>query len=275
MKYGRPMLRDVTGYTPGKQPESADVIKLNTNENPYGPSPKVGEALRAVEMEAMRRYPDALSAELRLCCAERYGYENTDWVFAGNGSDEILALAIRTFVDPGQTMVTTYPSYSLYDVLAELHGAPLESVDLDEDFQFSEAFYGVTGKLCLVTRPNAPTGTVSPREDMKRLCESFDGIVLIDEAYADFAEDTCIDFPKLYDNVMVVRTFSKSFSLAGMRIGIGVAHPDIIAELFKTKDSYNLNGLSQVAGLAAMKDHAYMEKNVARIVATRQRLRDA
>ena len=126
MKYGREMLRDVVGYVPGEQPADPNVVKLNTNENPYPPSPKVLEALRALPADAMRRYPDALSEELRAVCAERYGYDGPDWIFAGNGIDEVLAMALRTFVDPGDTVLSMYPTYAIYETLAQLHGGGLE-----------------------------------------------------------------------------------------------------------------------------------------------------
>ena len=272
MKFGREILRDVAGYVPGEQPADPDVVKLNTNENPYPPSPKVLEALRALTADAARRYPDALSLELRTVCAERYGYENADWVFAGNGMDEILALALRTFVDPGDTVLSVYPTYTIYETLAQLHGAQYRDVELDDAFGLPEAFFGEPGRLCFLARPNAPSGTCAPRAEVERLCESFDGLVVIDEAYVDFADDDCMDFPKRYENAIVTRTFSKSFSLAGLRVGVAVARPEIVREFLKTKDSYNLNAFSQAAAVAAMRDYAHMEANAAKVRATRARL---
>ncbi len=272
MKYGREMLRDVEGYVPGEQPADPDVVKLNTNENPYPPSPKVLEALRALPADAARRYPDALSLKLSAACAERYGYENADWVFAGNGMDELLAMVLRTFVDPGDTVLSVYPTYVIYETLAQLHGARYNGVELDDAFRLPETFFSEPGRLCFLARPNAPSGTCAPREDVERLCESFDGLVVIDEAYVDFADDDCMDLPKRYENAIVMRTFSKSFSLAGLRVGVAVARPEIIREFLKTKDSYNVNAFSQAAAVAAMGDHAHMEANVAKVRATRTRL---
>ena len=272
MKYGRAILKDVEGYVPGEQPKLSNIIKLNTNENPYPPSPKVAEALRALAPEALAKYPEPSSAKLRAACAARYGYPGPEWVVAGNGMDELLAMAIRTFADPGDTVVTTYPTYVLYETLARLHGAVPAFVDLDDDFQLTEAFYEAKGRLCFLSRPNSPSGVSVPRASVEHLCESFDGIVVIDEAYVDFGDDDCMDFPKRFDNAIVTRTFSKSFSLAGMRIGIAVARPDIIAEFLKTKDSYNLNVASQAAGLAAMEDYGWMLANAAKVRATRERL---
>ncbi len=272
MKYQRDILKDVHGYTPGEQLNVPDIIKLNTNENPYPPSPKVGEALAAMTGDNFRKYPDPLSVKFRRLCAERYGYDSEDWVMAGNGMDELLAMTLRTFVDPGATVLSVNPTYSLYEILVQLHGAQYATLDLGDDGSLPEALYSADGALCFVPRPNAPTGLSASRASMERLCESFKGIVYIDEAYVDFAEDSCMDFPKRYDNVIVGRTFSKSFGLAGMRIGVAVANPAIIAEFMKTKDSYNLNGASQAAGIAAMQDYAYMEAQAEKIKATRVRM---
>jgi histidinol-phosphate aminotransferase len=231
------------------------------------------EALRTLPADALRKYPDPVSTAFRKACAERYGCDDPDWVVVGNGMDELLALVIRTFVDPGEEVLASYPTYSLYEVLCQLHGCTLRYVDLDGDFQLPEAFYRTPARICLLTRPNAPSGVSSPRAHIERLCREFDGIVVIDEAYADFAEDNCLDFPKRFENAIVMRTFSKSFSLAGMRLGTAVARPEVIREFLKTKDSYNMDAVSQAAGLAAMLDHDYMESNVARVRQTRARLR--
>jgi len=275
MKYTRTILKDVQGYVPGEQPKGGPVIKLNTNENPYPPSPKVMEAVRALGTDALRKYPDPSSAAFREACAKRYGCPSADWVLAGNGMDELLALVIRTFVDPGEDVLAGYPTYSLYEVLCQLHGCRMRYVDLTEDFLLPEAFYGTPARICLLTRPNAPSGVSVPRASVERLCASFDGIVVIDEAYVDFADDHCMDFAQRFENAIVMRTFSKSFSLAGMRVGVAVARPEIVAEFLKTKDSYNMSGFSQAAALAAIEDYAYMEATAAKVRATRARLRDA
>ena len=272
MKFQREILKDVEGYTPGEQLNRPDIIKLNTNENPYPPSPRVGEAIAAITPDQIRKYPDPMSVALRRACAERYGYADESWTLIGNGMDEILAMTLRTFVDPGDTVASVDPTYSLYDVLVQLHGANYVTYDLNDDLTLPEALFTSDARLCFVPRPNAPTGVPATREEMARLCETFQGIVFIDEAYADFADDTCIDFPGRYDNVIVGRTFSKSFALCGCRVGLAVANPDIINEFCKTKDSYNMNALSQAAGFAAITDYAYMEASAAKIKATRARL---
>jgi histidinol-phosphate aminotransferase len=275
VKYGRTILQDVEGYVPGEQPRTQDVIKLNTNENPYPPSAKALEALRSLGESALRKYPDPLAVRLREACAERYGYPGAEWVIAGNGMDELLALAVRTFTDPGDTILSTYPTYILYETLAKLHGAEIRLVDLDEEFQPTEEFYGTPARLTFLPRPNSPSGVNAPREAVERLCRESRGLVVIDEAYVDFGEDDCMDFPKRFENAIVMRTFSKSFSLAGARLGVAVARPEIVAEFLKTKDSYNLNAFTQAAGLAAFTDYGYMRENAEKVKRTRARLVEA
>ena len=269
MKYQRKILASVEGYVPGEQPRMPNIIKLNTNENPYPPSPKVLEALQNLTPDMLRKYPDPLGLAFRQECAKRYGYPDEKWVMMGNGMDELLAMVIRTFMDPGDTLLTTYPTYTLYETLVQLHGATCTMVDLDDAFQLTEAFYTTPARVCIVPRPNAPSGICPSRADMERLCKTFDGVVMIDEAYVDFADDSCMDFPQRFDNVIVTRTFSKSFSLAGMRIGVAVANPALIAEFIKTKDSYNMNVASQAAALAAMQDYDWMVRHAEKVRATR------
>ncbi len=275
MKYRRAILEEVEGYVPGEQPQRSGVVKLNTNENPYPPSPEVVRALRTLSEDAFRKYPDPVSALLRDTAAERYGYSSRDWVFAGNGMDEILALVVRTFADPGDAILAPYPTYTLYETLAKLHGAEMTWIDLDDAFQLPAAFFAQRGRIAFVARPNAPTGVAYARETMESFCKGFDGIVFIDEAYVDFADDSCIDFPRRFENVIVGRSFSKSFSLAGLRLGLAFANPEIVAEFMKTKDSYNVNAATQAAGIAALTDYGWMETNVAKVRATRKRLTES
>lgn len=272
MKFGRDALREVEGYTPGEQPKFANIIKLNTNENPYPPSPKVLEALSKLDADAIRRYPDPVSIELRRACAVRYGLPSADWIIAGNGMDELLAMTIRTFSDPGDAITTPYPTYVLYETLAKLHGAKPKFVDLDDNFQLTPEFYSEPARIRFIPRPNSPSGVCAPRAAIERLCAESKGLVFIDEAYADFAEDSCIDLPRVFDNVIVGRTFSKAFSLAGMRVGVAIAQPALIQEFMKTKDSYNLSVAAQHAALAAFNDYGHMLANVAKVRATRTRL---
>lgn len=275
MKYGRTILKDVEGYIPGEQPKNPTVIKLNTNENPYPPSPAVDAALKEINGTALRKYPDPMASAFRRACARQYGYADESWVIAGNGMDEVLAMAIRTFVDPGDTILMPYPTYTLYETLARLHGAVPQALELDEHFQLTEEFYTASGRMFFLPCPNAPSGVQHPKAAVERLCECFNGIIFLDEAYVDFADESYMDLPQRFENVIVGRTFSKSFSLAGMRIGIGVAQPALIREFLKTKDSYNMNAVSQVVGLAAIQDYAYMQDTARRVRQTRARLTQA
>lgn len=274
-KYGRILLQDVEGYTPGEQPKGAGVIKLNTNENPYPPVPQAMEAIRNLDASALRKYPDPMAEALRSACAERYGVPGADWVVIGNGMDELLALVLRAFVDPGDDVLAVYPTYTLYEVLCRIQGCTLRYVELNDALLPPDSFYSEKARLCFLTRPNAPTGISITRTDVERFCANFDGIVVIDEAYVDFSEDNCMDFPARFDNVIVMRTFSKSFSMAGVRIGTAVAQPALINEFMKIKDSYNMNAFSQAAGLAAMQNYDYMLEQKEKVCITRKRLRDA
>jgi histidinol-phosphate aminotransferase len=269
------MLHDVSPYVPGDQPEGADLIKLNTNENPYPPSPRVLEAIHALGADALRKYPDPGALAFRKKCAERYGYPDENWVVAGNGMDELLALAVRTFTDPGDAILVHEPTYTLYEVLADLHGATIVKVNLDDGFNVTSAFFETPARIAFLPRPAAQTGLSPSKDKLAEWCDRFDGLVVIDEAYADFAGDSCIDFPNRFDNVIVMRTFSKSFSLAGVRLGIAIAHPAIIREFFKTKDPMNVDACSLASGLAAMSDYGHMRDNSNRVKATRARLTSA
>jgi histidinol-phosphate aminotransferase len=230
------------------------------------------QVLRELPADALRKYPDPGSVKLREACAERYGFDGPAWVAVGNGMDELLALALRSFVDPGDRVVSVYPTYTLYETLALLHGAAIKLYDLEEDYALPPEAFQAGGRLLFLPRPNSPTGVCHPRDQVERLCESFPGLVVIDEAYADFAEDDCLDFPKRFENAIVMRTFSKSFSLAGLRLGAAFAPPRLIRSFLKTKDSYNLNAVTQRLGLAALDEFGAMRKNAERVKTTRARL---
>ena len=270
MPYARNAIARVAGYTPGEQPKDRRYIKLNTNENPYPPSPRVAEALRTVDPERLRLYPDPEFSELRRVAAAQAGL-TPDWLLCGNGSDDLLTIATRTFVDQGGALAYFDPSYSLYPVLAQLQGARALIVPLTTDFGMpADAAQQATGcSIFFVARPNAPTGYAYPLADMHSLCAGFPGIVWIDEAYIDFAADSCLEFVRQYPNVVVSRTCSKSYSLAGLRLGIAYARPELIVEMTKVKDSYNVSMLTQVLGTAAIADGDYVRENAARICRTR------
>ena len=265
----------LTAYTPGEQPKGADVIKLNTNENPYPPSPKVAEALRAFDPARLRLYPDPVFTALRRRIADIHGC-TAEQVFIGNGSDEILALCTRAFVENDGSVGYFVPSYSLYPVLADIRDVEKRPVALGADFSWRMP-EGYGASLFLMTNPNAPTSLMHDKATVAAFCRAFGGVVVIDEAYGDFADETCMDLAVAADNAntLVMRTFSKSFSLAGLRFGYMVGPAGLIDALYKIKDSYNMDMLAQVVGLAALDDLPYMRENVRRIRATRARLTDA
>lgn len=273
MSYFRPEIDKMSGYVPGEQPKGRVLVKLNTNENPYPPSPKVKEALTNFDYKRLRLYPDPIGSKLRKEIAELYDF-SPDNIILGNGSDDILTMAVRSFAGSGDTIAYVDPTYSLYHVLADIQGVKCIEIALNDDFSLpgdlAEKAEGA--KLFLIPRPNAPTGNSFPMEAMDELCENFDGIVLIDEAYADFAQDNCISLAMKYSNVVVSRTFSKSMSLAGVRFGYAIAQSEIISGMMKVKDSYNVNFLTQELALAALKDQDYLKATVAKIIVSREKL---
>jgi len=257
-------------YTPGEQPKRSGLVKLNTNENPYPPSPMVAAALGATSAETLRLYPDPVSSGLRQAIATLHGV-GTDQVFVGNGSDEILALCTRAFVEDDGTIGFFMPSYSLYPVLAAIRNVPGVACDLTESFEWPERD-PAPASLFFLANPNAPTSMLFPKAKVRAFCTRFPGVVLVDEAYVDFARESCMDLAGTLPNVLVMRTLSKSYSLAGIRCGYVVGAAALIAALFKIKDSYNMDRLTQAAATAAINDQVHMRANASKIKATRTRL---
>ena len=273
--YFRKEIDAIAGYTAGEQPKIANLIKLNTNENPYPPSPAVETALREFDISRLRRYPDPFADELRDIFAADCNVEREN-VIVGNGSDDLLTMCFRGFTSPEHPVAVFEPSYSLYPVLAAMQGAPVIKVALEgKDFTYPADISAQTEKanLLVITRPNAPTGTVCPKSLVRKYCENFDGMVLIDEAYGDFAGDNCMDLALEYDNVIVMRTFSKSCSMAGVRLGYAVSNSAVIEGLMKLKDSYNIDMLSQIVGKANYLDKEYRSRCIRAIRRDRDLMR--
>jgi histidinol-phosphate aminotransferase len=266
----RQSVRAMTGYVPGEQPRQSGLIKLNTNENPYPPSPLVSEALARLDARDLRRYPDPVSLELRETIARLHGVK-LEQVFTGNGSDEILALCTRAFVEDDGRIGHFEPSYSLYPVLAAIRNVGTAPVALGADFQWPDQ-EPREGALFFLANPNAPTSVLYPQRTVSRFCRRFGGVVLIDEAYVDFARADAMELAGREPNVLVMRTLSKSYSLAGLRLGYAIGPALLIEALFKIKDSYNLDRVTQAVATAAVVDQEHMRANVARIQATRARL---
>lgn len=259
----------LAGYVPGEQPKQDGIVKLNTNENPYLPSPNVQDILSEIDVAMLSRYPDPVCTELRRAIAELHGCEIEN-VFAGNGSDEVLALCIRAFVERDGGSVGYFdPSYSLYPVLADIEEAEKRPVELGDEFSWQMP-PDYTASLFFLTNPNAPTSLRYDRSTVENFVQRFGGVVLIDEAYADFADENCMDMALKYGNVLVARTLSKSYSLAGIRLGYCVGSAELIGTMYKIKDSYNINYLTQEIAREAIYDQQTMRANVEAIVETRR-----
>ncbi len=274
-QYAVGRVRALSAYTPGEQPSDGGWIKLNTNENPYPPSPRVRAAILeevGADGEALRLYPHPLSACLRAAIAKHHGVDPSQ-VIAGNGSDDILNLLIRAFADGAHPVGMTVPSYSLYTVLVAMQGAALKEVSFDASMALPEdGILSCGANLFILTTPNAPTGVGFSNEQLSRLIGRYDGIFVADEAYAPFADESAAALLKDHPNLVVVRTFSKAYGLAGMRLGYAVADPAVIDMLDRVRDSYNLDRLAQAAAVAAIEDEAYLADTVARVRATRGKL---
>ena len=273
MPYFRPEIEAMAGYVPGEQPQTDRFIKLNTNENPYPASPAVAEAVAEALRRGLQKYPDPMAGPFRRRVAELLGVE-PDWILCGNGSDDILTIVTRALVGQGQRLRLPYPSYVLYKTLAQLQGAESEEVPFQADWSLAEAFAQASDDLRLVflPNPNSPSGTMIAPETILALAERLPCPILVDEAYADFAETNCLDLVRQCEKVMVSRTLSKSYALAGLRFGYIVAQPSMIEQLAKVKDSYNCDALSIAAATAAIGDQAWLAGTRAKILATRVRL---
>ena len=269
-------IRQVTPYVPGEQPDFADMIKLNTNENPYPPSPKVQVALKGLPTDSLRLYPDPDATALVRALAAFYGVQE-DQLFVGVGSDDVLAMAFLAFFNSGQPILFPDITYSFYDVWANLFRIPYKCVPLDDSFRLQPADYFQENGGIVIANPNAPTSVCAPLEDIEAILQhNRDVIVIVDEAYVDFGGTSALSLLPKYDNLVVVQTFSKSRSLAGMRIGFAIASPQLIRALNDVKASYNsytMNRTAIAAGVAAVEDRAYFEECCRKVMDTRETAR--
>ena len=289
-KLVRPLVRELHAYVPGEQPKVKGLIKLNTNENPYPPSPKVLSAMRAAIDGRMRLYPNPSAQLLREQLATLHQC-SSDQIIIGNGSDELLALGVRAFVEPAANgdcassessksrVQYFWPSYSLYPVLTETHGAIPHPVPLLGDFGIPSVPLLRRGKrwdfqaaLTFVTTPNAPSGRGYSTLELDALCSAMKGVVVLDEAYVDFANENALELCLKHPHVIISRTFSKAYSLCFQRIGYWVGHPELIAALHRIRDSYNVNGLGQIAASVTLKSLPYYQRNFRRVTDSRSRL---
>ena len=280
----RPLVHGLHAYVPGEQPKIRGLVKLNTNENPYPPSPKVLRAVKNAVDGRLRLYPNPTAEILRAKLAKLHGCAAEN-ILVGNGSDEVLALAVRAFTEPSpkskiqnpKSVVQYFtPSYSLYPVLADIHGAAKIVVPLNADFSLpsvaklrAEKQWCFEAALTLVTTPNAPSGRGYKTSELEKLCRAQKGVVILDEAYVDFANENALKLALKFPHVLVARTFSKAYSLCFQRVGYFIGSAELIAALDKIRDSYNVNGLGQIAAAATLDDLNYYRANFKKIIATR------
>jgi histidinol-phosphate aminotransferase len=273
MSYFRSEIEQMAGYAPGEQPQGGKFIKLNTNENPYPPSAAVARAIQSVAERGLSRYPDPMAGAFRRRAAEVLGVD-ADWILCGNGSDDLLTIVTRALVGQGETLRLPYPSYILYKTLAQLQGAEADEVHFERDWSMADSFAAPRAelKLAFLPNPNSPSGTVLSPARVLELAETLPCPLLVDEAYGDFADSDCLSLVKQSDRVIVSRSLSKSYALAGLRFGFLVAQPHLIAQLVKVKDSYNVSAVAIAGATAAIDDQAWLADNLAKIRHSRQRL---
>jgi histidinol-phosphate aminotransferase len=279
MNFERENIRRMAGYVSGEQPDNELTIKLNTNENPYPPSPQVNEVLRQFNPESLRRYPPATAQKFRQLAAELHGVDLKN-VIATRGGDELLRLVITTFVGPGEKIGMTDPTYSLYPVLAQIQDCPIVEVPLMADWTlpgaFADSMNNAKVKLTFLVNPHAPSGTLLPIDRVSRLASELNSILLLDEAYINFVDHhyQTSQLVKQHDNLVILRTLSKGYSLAGLRFGYGLADQSLIEPMLnKTRDSYNLDLISQLIAEAAIAHQDYVHGNSQKVIVERNRLK--
>ncbi len=269
-RFLKPSLRGFEPYLPGQQPpDGEDWIKLNTNESPYPPSPRVLAALREAVGDTLRLYPAPLADPAAGALAQAHGLDPA-WVRLGNGEDELIAMCFRAFAGAGDRVAFTWPTYPLLEPLCGIHEAVPSPHPLGADWSLPSSFAADPAPLKFLVNPNSPTGTWYGREEVAAVIAAAQGVVVLDEAYVDFAPESRLDLLAEHDNLLILRTMSKSYALAGMRIGFAFGHPDLLASLDTVKDSYNLDRLSIVAAKAAAEDRAHRDSLVSRVVADRE-----
>ncbi len=272
----RPGIDALVGYKPGEQPKPGQlIIKLNTNENPYSPSPQAIAALSNLAPEALRRYPDPYATPFRQAVSDVLDVP-PNWVLVGNGSDDILNIIIRACAESGRPVVYPSPTYVLYRTLSQLQLAETVEIPYGPEFQLPlDAMIAAQGAVTFIATPNSPSGHRVPIEDLRQLATQLEGLLVIDEAYADFAEDTAVALAQEFDNVVISRTLSKGYGLAGLRLGFAIANPALLAGLYKVRDSYSVDAVAIAVGAAALRDQVYKDDCIAKVKRDRQLLAQA
>ena len=270
--YFRPNIDIMAGYVPGEQPKpDSQIIKLNSNENPYPPSSAVSEVLRNFDLEWLRRYPNPFAEEFRKAVSEALKVP-ADWIIVGNGSDEVLNLVIRACVEPGRKVVYPTPTYVLYRTLTQVQSAEIVEIPYSEDYRLPcKELIAANGAVTFIASPNSPSGHVSQHE-LRELASKLSGVLVIDEAYVDFAEENALSLIEEFENTIAIRTLSKGYSLAGLRLGFGIANPQLLSGLYKVKDSYNIDAIACKIGAAAILDQAYNNACVQKVKRSRTKL---
>jgi histidinol-phosphate aminotransferase len=271
--YFRSNINVMASYVPGEQPQrDTQIIKLNSNENPYPPSPAALAVLQNIDSEWLRRYPEPFGGEFRQAVSKVLGVPS-DWIIVGNGSDELLSVIIRACAEPGKKVVYPMPTYVLCRTLAEMQAAEIVEIPYSDNYNLPvEKLIAANGSVTFLVSPNSPSGHVVAANDLRKLASELSGVLVIDEAYVDFTEDNALALVKEYENVIVIRTLSKGYSLAGLRLGFGVANPKLLQGLFKVKDSYNIDAIACAVGTAAITDQVYKNACVAKIKVSRTKL---
>jgi histidinol-phosphate aminotransferase len=271
--YFRASVNAMTGYVPGEQPKpGTKIVKLNSNENPYPPSPKALAVLRDLDGEYLRRYPDPYVNELRKAISQVLAVP-LDWIMVGNGSDELLSVLVRACADSERKVVYPMPTYVLYGTLTEMQSTARVELPYAEDYRLPlEELVAADGAVTFIASPNSPSGHVVALSELRQLAQRLSGVLVIDEAYVDFAEETALSLVQEFENVLILRTLSKGYALAGLRLGFGIAHPKLLAGLFKVKDSYNVDAIAGAVAAVAMGDQAYKNECVAKVKASRTKL---
>ncbi|MEO1094658.1 MAG: histidinol-phosphate transaminase [Cyanobacteria bacterium J06638_28] len=274
MGYFRSTIDRMASYVPGEQPlPGTNVVKLNTNENPYPPSPQVMAALHQLDSELLRRYPDPLASEFCRAVSDTFDVP-ADWVIVGNGSDDLLNILVRACAEGSdRRVVYPTPTYVLYRTLSAMQPASVTELPYSENFQLPvEQLIAANGAITFIASPNSPSGHMVPLQDLREIARRVSGVVVVDEAYVDFAEYSALPLVQEFENLIVLRTLSKGYSLAGVRIGFGVANPQLLSGLCKVKDSYNIDAIAVRLGTAAIRDQTYKNACVAKVKASRTKL---
>ena len=278
----RTAVQTMQGYAPGEWPPlDAGVLKLNSNENPYSPSPNVQQALSRIGAESLRRYPDPLATDFRRAVSAVFDIP-ADWVIVGNGSDDLLTLLIRACTDRERTIAYPMPTYVLYRTLAHIQDTRAIEVpykQTNDEWQLPvEQLVREQAAVTFIATPNSPTGHLVPLSDLRSLASKLNGVLVIDEAYVDFAGDDAdkatLSLVREFENVILLRTVSKGYALAGLRLGFGIAQPQLLSGLLKVKDSYNVDAIALTLGEAAIRDRAYKQMIARQVVAAREKLAD-